>query len=693
MEGTGCPFETKLTVAAGAGAIGGLVQSNSEALLRMGAQVNRVNIPAFMIRLTDGQNLKDLLDQGKPVQVRFSASFNDALALLDLIDSISSFSSRGPSRFGELKPDIAAPGSNIWAPKIGSGDEAMSQSGTSMAGPMVAGAAALMVQRLRDAGLTPPDRPIGYQGGLTPLDVGALLVNYAEPQVWAGSRREGKTVGISRSGAGRMDVYRAARGDLILRAGTIASVNFGFQPQPVPYEEQRTITLRNVSATERRYTLAPHFPVAGDDRAGVRLAVAPSDVTLGPGQTASVALTLSLDPLEMRPWTVRGGTRLLSGSSGALNTAEIDAYVVATEVNELGQPLNGGDVARVPVYILPRAASAIVVEPDPLVVDTHSSAGPVELKNGADGPGRAELFALLGADEVEEDVEPRLNLDLVGVRLGSDAEGKTLVEIAIHTDGVPVIPQESQLQVFLDTTGDGKMDWLVHNVDPGLLLRPARLTGQQALLIRDVTAEQPLAYGAQMVAVAGADVDIFSRITLFQIPAARLGLAADKPVAFEAIVRAMPYWPDVRGDERTYKSFDVLPDDGWDDDGLGPGRLVFDATRLGFGLDRWSVEVGPESEAVVGLSLRPGAATPLDDAVLALFPFNRPEAGDAQLLDIESRLLLPTPTRGPTAPATRTSGPTATVGPTSTPRPSATPAPPGRRVCLPALLRRSGFQR
>ncbi|GLE03378.1 hypothetical protein PINS_up012280 [Pythium insidiosum] len=63
------------------------------------------------------------------------------------VDGISWFSSRGPTVFGRMKPDISAPGSRIRSAHNGSDVEYVTMSGTSMATPHVSGAIALILSQ------------------------------------------------------------------------------------------------------------------------------------------------------------------------------------------------------------------------------------------------------------------------------------------------------------------------------------------------------------------------------------------------------------------------------------------------------------------------------------------------------------------------------------------------------------------
>ena len=127
------------------------------------------------------------------------ASYPEAIAVgaTDDLDQVATFSSRGPSPWGEVKPEVAAPGAQIRSSLPGG--TYGSKSGTSMASPHVAGLVALMLQA---------------DPGLTVDEVEAIITSSAEPL--------GDEVPNDASGWGRVDAYRAAA--VALQAGFVDGV-------------------------------------------------------------------------------------------------------------------------------------------------------------------------------------------------------------------------------------------------------------------------------------------------------------------------------------------------------------------------------------------------------------------------------------------------------------------------------------
>ncbi|MDP6679938.1 MAG: S8 family serine peptidase, partial [Verrucomicrobiota bacterium] len=155
-----CFFFDKVRRAKEAGARAVLVVNNEGGPpIAMGTSGGTVDIPAMMITRQDGTELKAYLDDGLFVKLGGDVMIGGP----ELGDQLSPGSSRGPEyETHQLKPDLAAPGFNIHSARAGSGVEQMT--GTSMASPHVAGAAALLLER---------------HPGWTPTIVKAALMNTA----------------------------------------------------------------------------------------------------------------------------------------------------------------------------------------------------------------------------------------------------------------------------------------------------------------------------------------------------------------------------------------------------------------------------------------------------------------------------------------------------------------------------------
>lgn len=215
----------------------------------------------------------------------------------DKSDQLAAFSSRGPTTntvYG-LKPELTAPGVDICAAQaagtsLGGAclDSAhVKLSGTSMATPHVAGAAALL------RGLNPT---------LTPAEIKSLLVNNS---VDLG-------LPVNSQGAGRLDVAAAAAARTVV---TPSAVSFGADDgTQAVFTGSTTLTVRNLDAVPRSYTLSS-AALPG----GITVAFAPASFTLAAGQSISVSFSLSVDNavvpnLAEAPYAYQG--QVLIDSSG-----------------------------------------------------------------------------------------------------------------------------------------------------------------------------------------------------------------------------------------------------------------------------------------------------------------------------------------------------------------------------------------
>ena len=186
-----------------------------------------------------------------------------AVAATDKDDQIAGFSARGPmsSLLTALKPDLVAPGAAINSVFLSGGYGSLS--GTSMAAPHVAGAAALLRQ-------LHPAWPAEW--------IKASLTNSAYD------------LGVSnlQQGAGRVDLAQAAAVAAVVTPGTL-----GFGPvetaQP-SWTQTRSLQIFSVSAAAIEYTLGTNATLPG----WMSVAVEPSSVLLSPGGSAMITVKVTV---------------------------------------------------------------------------------------------------------------------------------------------------------------------------------------------------------------------------------------------------------------------------------------------------------------------------------------------------------------------------------------------------------------
>lgn len=217
----------------------------------------------------------------------------DALTVGSVDDpsgALSWFSNTGPlARSGALKPDIAAPGNDITAARSadspGEGSY-VTMSGTSMATPHVAGAAALVKQQHPE---------------------------YTGAQLRAAVVSSAKDVGLSsyQAGTGALDVATAVDTPVIASgSGDFGMLSFGATPTPVT----RKVEYANRTAQPVRVALSASFldstPGAGGSDDSRALTLDAKTLDIPAGQTRSVSITA--DPGAVKAGTQHSGMLIAS---------------------------------------------------------------------------------------------------------------------------------------------------------------------------------------------------------------------------------------------------------------------------------------------------------------------------------------------------------------------------------------------
>jgi minor extracellular serine protease Vpr len=309
-----CEFEFKIAFAAEAGAKAIVVtnaEGEDEPFVMFGLEAT--DIPAYMIGAVAGADLRDRLANGDVQVILDPTLVPRAIAP----DQVAPFSSRGPSPSNDIKPEVVAPGNFIYsaAQRFDRNGDTFDQSGftsvdgTSFSAPMVAGAAALVMQRHPEFSVA---------------EIKSAIVNTAATQIF----ENGELARVTSVGAGIINVEAAI--DPIATA-IPSTISFGALTDAKVALDQ-LLTIRNTDAATHTYQAIVE---RRDEDPNTDLLVEGSEIVefdLEGGEL--IDLRLSLDGARPAPGSYEGILRVVRLSGG------IDLFIPYYYVVADGVPFN-----------------------------------------------------------------------------------------------------------------------------------------------------------------------------------------------------------------------------------------------------------------------------------------------------------------------------------------------------------------
>jgi len=499
-----CAFVDKGELAQAAGAIGIIVVN------RDGTDVADDELPAFL-----GYNpeIFDIPMVGVPRNqvATIAAADGSAVTLASAgtvanptYKEIAGFSSSGP-RWGDswLKADVAAPGVSVLSTAVGSGYKGTMFSGTSMAAPMTAGAAALVIQA---------------HPGWSPLLVKAALSNTASTADVAG-------YSVLRSGSGVIMTDRAAAADVVATTsdGT-ASLSYGYVQALGAWSSAKKITFTNASNFRVVYTLA-------SSSSTVKLSA--TTIAIAPHSSGTITATAVLSSTSVNSlcspdtWNIyKACLTPLSSRSGAVTATPVSA-----------KP--GQYALRVPFLIVPRGASSLAATRSTTWTKSAGKiSGKLVLRNTGGHAGTADVYALGVTDGINDaklgtTVTPVKGTDIraTGVQVGPASwlwsglpASDRSIYFAVNMHDRFSTAALHEVDVYVDTTNDGVPEYLVFGYDLGMM-STGSFSGEWWSFIVDLNdfTDGPL---GTIIDAWPADAPMNGSTVLIPAAASDLGLAA-----------------------------------------------------------------------------------------------------------------------------------------------------------------------
>lgn len=402
-------FVDKLKRAFDAGAIGVIVANNQPGdAFRMGGE-GKIDLPAIMTTQAFGSTLKNRMKVG---EVIVSFASDKLIEKPELIDTLTSFSSRGP-RSGDslIKPEIAAPGFQIFSADMGGGTKGKALNGTSMSAPHMSGVMALLVQAF------PKE---------STKTLKAIVLNTAKSI----SDSSGKTYSVAMQGAGRVQTFKAATATMVVTPATISLGELNLATKKML---KRTLTFRNLKDESSKLTVK---------------------LTSSTGLTLKMDKSFTLGAMETKTLPVRF---LFESLNDDVANKELDGIIEVYENDSLK--------ARIPSLAVVRYLSEVKAEELKVfatgTLDAEGAEAAVKLTNFGPHKGTVLPFNLLATDNRKKS-DPFFNsvssracdLQSAGYKI-IKKDDKDVLQIAVKLYQTVSRWEGCELSAQIDIDGDG----------------------------------------------------------------------------------------------------------------------------------------------------------------------------------------------------------------------------------------------
>jgi subtilisin family serine protease len=393
----------------------------------------------------------------------------------------ASFSSGGPrSGDGSLKPNVSAPGVNVFSTNIGTGTGGTLESGTSMATPHVAGVAALAVQAHRDW------KEPGLRAAVVQTAAPTALPDFA-PRI---------------EGAGLVQPVGATGTQVTVHGdedGQMGLLSFGVAELTRDFREERDLIIRDHGRSPA--TFAATATSAGGVPHSVKLSS--SSVSVRGHDETSLRMTLSI------PAATAGGTHDASGK-----VAFEDASGIITLTPDPSS--NNGVTLNLPYYAVTRARSDVDA-------DLHDGKNPsIKLDNhGGAIAGNGDFYAWGLKNPKTGTIEAAFEPRAVGVQTNPISATNSVLVFAVNSYGRFSNPAAGEYDIYIDVNGDGHYDFILFSGDVGAV-ETGSANGQIGTFLVNLTT-------GTLRPEFPADAPTDGSIVLMPVFASHLGLSPTNP--------------------------------------------------------------------------------------------------------------------------------------------------------------------